>query len=101
MAKIRQRLHYADTRAELNEYKDAKRGAMEDEFWFTDELVDHQPPSKKKSKPRKGCPANDGKAHIYVWVLYSAEEVWWSTDAQYEIKVCCGCERRARGKSFR
>lgn len=102
MAKIRKHMHYADTRAELAEYKDAYHGAIEDALWDEDELVDHQPASKKKKRSKRpGCPGNEGNAHVYVWVPYPASEVWWRTDAQYEIKVCCGCEKRAHGKSFR
>lgn len=90
MAKIRSHQHYSDTRAELAEYKDAYRGAVEDAFWDEQELVDHQPASKKKRK-RKGCPGNDGREHVYVWIPY---DTWWNTNVAYEIKVCCGCEKR-------
>lgn len=76
-------------------------------------------PHKKKSKgkPRKkakGCPGNDGKAHVYIWVLaaYADEFLptpWWEkyfrlTDSyyyEYERKVCCGCKKQAPGRSFR
>jgi hypothetical protein len=97
MARIRYNRHYSDTRAELAEYKDVKRGALEDAFWNEDELVDHRPFSKKKKKKRKrGCPQNNGRSHVYVWVDYDS---MWLTD--YEQKICCGCLHKAPGRSFR
>lgn len=76
MARIRTRLHYADTRAELVEHKDWKRGLAEDAFWDEDELVDHRPIRNKKKTPKAGCPGNDGNAHVYVWVPWGT--MWYS-----------------------
>ena len=97
MARIRKRLHYADTRQELVDWKDNRRGASEDAFWDEDELVDYRSTKKNKKKKKRGCPENDFGPHVYVWVPYFT---FWS-DGRYEIKVCCGCEHRAPYKSFR
>lgn len=95
MARVRQHMHYSDTRAELADYKDAYRGAIEDAFWDEDELVDYRPSSKRKRpKKKKGCEGNDGKAHVYVWVPYVSSwtgEVWKG----YEQRICCGCMKKA------
>lgn len=104
MARIRQNITYSDTRAELTEYKDARRGACEDAFWDEDELVDYRrsPASRKKRKRAPGCEGNDGGPHIYVW---TSEREW--EDAffryfgfhKYEYKRCAGCWKRGSFKS--
>lgn len=102
MARVRQHFAYADTRGELADYKDARRGASEDAFWDEDELVDYRPSKKKKRKRQKGCPENNGGRHIYVW--QKDLDPWWNRyypDSPYEKKLCCGCEKRAPGISFR
>ena len=103
MARIRQSICYADTRGELMIYKNAKRGASEDAFWDENELIDHRS-NKKKGKPRKkrGCPENDFKAHVYVWVRETRYYGKWSSHYGYfvndrsrpysvDCKICCGC----------
>lgn len=98
MARIRKTFCYADTRAELADYKDARRGAAEDAFWDEDELIDYRRIGKRRDrKPRAGCPENNNGPHIYVWIPYVT---WWS-NAKCEIKVCCGCEKRPSSRSFR
>lgn len=95
MARIRAHQHYSDTRAELAEYKDARRGAVEDALWDEDELVDHRSSPAKRKRPKKarGCLGNDFGPHVYVW------EPWWPGSV-YEVKRCCGCEARPR-RAFR
>lgn len=100
MARIRKTFCYADTRGELAEYKDARRGASEDAFWDEDELIDYRRTGKRKGKkPRAGCPGNDGNAHVYVWVVRKVSFAGFYRDREYtyEIRVCCGCEKRGRG----
>jgi len=71
---------------------------------------------KAKARRRKGCPANNGKQHVYIWVderwrpdangkqrdRADRKNYWpayfWMTWEQelrylerYEVKVCCGC----------
>ena len=107
MARIRAHLHYSDTRAELAEYKDARHGAVEDAFWDEDELVDYRPSSKRKRPKKKGCPGNDYKAHVYVWVdekVYRTKfnpMVGFVQDRSrppYTVrrKTCCGCMKVAK-----
>jgi hypothetical protein len=83
-----------------NDYKHGRRGALDDAFWDEDELVDYvrQKRGKPKKPKAKGCSENNGKGHVYVWVPYHS--CWWP-DGKYEIKVCCGCLKRAQRKSFR
>lgn len=98
MARIRQHLHYSDTKGELAEYKDARHGAVEDALWDEDELIDYRPGSKKKRKPRKrGCPGNNYKGHVYVWQTKKISyRRWWDNKMasyEYEQYICCGCEQ--------
>lgn len=44
----------------------------------------------KKKFVRKGCPENNNGPHVYIWVDYDSE---WLCG--YEIKICCGCLKRA------
>jgi hypothetical protein len=103
MARVRQHFHYSDTKGELAEYKDARHGAMEDAFWDEDEVVDFPKAGKtKKPKKKRGCPGNDYKAHVYVWVTetryfskYNYERgyhvVDFSRPYTVDSKTCCGC----------
>jgi len=97
-----------------NYYKDGRRGALDDEFWNEDELVDYRRLAKhKKRKPKaKGCPGNDGKAHVYVWVTetrygtkWNSTYGWFVTDRTrvytYDKKVCCGCMKVDRSRRRR
>jgi len=96
MARIHQNVHYNDTKAELVEYKDFRRGGFEDEFWDEDELVDHRPSSKAKKKYSRGCKGNENKEHVYVWVPWSWNSI---SRMQWEELRCCGCEKRKHGKN--
>lgn len=103
MARVREHLlHWGNKYDGPNNYKDGRRGACEDAFWDEDELVDFPRASRKKRKPRKGCPGNDFGPHVYVWVPYGDfyEDYPWTSN-RYEIKVCCGCLTRGGQKSFR
>jgi hypothetical protein len=80
-----------------NTYKHGRRGALDDAFWDEDELVDFPSHKKKEKKVRAGCPGNDMGPHVYVWLPYAP---CWSSN-RYEVKVCCGCEKRSPNKSFR
>lgn len=91
MARIYGRLHYSDSRAELAEYKDVRRGASEDEFWGEDEEVFFPKKRNKKKKVPRGCPGNDMGEHVYIWVPWVTN--WWH-EQDYEMKKCCGCEKR-------
>lgn len=98
MARIRQHMHYSDTRAELAEYKDARRGATEDAFWDEDELIDYRSSPSKKKKPRKrrGCPENDYKAHVYIWQHVVKTYIGWNgkwRTWEYDEYICCGCSK--------
>jgi len=108
MAKIRNRpTPWADKYDEDN-YKDYRRGGMDDAFWDEDELVDHRKVSKKK-RPRKkrGCPENNFGAHVYIWVTetryhYSFTAYGYVMDKNkpytVENKTCCGCGKVSNRK---
>lgn len=109
MARIRAHQHYSDTRAELTEYKDARRGNVEDAFWGEDELVDYRTSSRRrKPKKKKGCPGNGYKAHVYVWVKtlhyrsrytpYGFVEDKSRPPYTIREKTCCGCNYVKRRK---
>jgi hypothetical protein len=42
-----------------------------------------------------GCPGNDGKSHVYIWVV-DPDSFWYHyyPDRKYETCVCCGCGKR-------
>lgn len=95
MARIRTRPTPWPDKFDNDNYKDLRRGAADDAFWDEDELVDYRRIGKKKKRNRvPGCPGNDGKSHVYVWVNY---DPWWHSGNIYEIRVCCGCEKRGNG----
>lgn len=100
-------MHYADTRGELVEYKDARQGATEDAFWSEDELVSPRKTKKKKKPRKKGCPGNDNKAHVYTWITETRYYSKWgyhgfvedkSRPYTVDKKICCGCEKIANVK---
>ena len=103
MARIRYKLSYSDTSAELVDHKAQKRGASEDAFWDEDELVDHRPNRKNKKKTKgQPCPASDDNYHVWIWVDWLWNQEWFTGPSGFEIKVCCGCEKKSQGrKSFR
>lgn len=83
------------------------------------EEIPHRSSSKKKSKPRKGCPENGHKAHVYSRIE-SVEEIstpatkrvpgWVATFTVFRT-TCVGCghvkntefdwEERLNNQSFR
>ena len=86
-----------DCVAVAREHKDAKQGG---DGWIGWEETPYRKSSvKKKRKKAKGCPENNGGAHVYIWIDWDTRWPW--SDATYEIKVCCGCLHRAPNKSFR
>jgi hypothetical protein len=96
-------LHWGNKYEGPNTYKMGREGALEDAYWDEDELVDYRRKGgKKKRKPRRGCPGNEGKGHVYVWVtetVYGSK--WnpnyghWTNDFTkkytYDTRRCCGC----------
>lgn len=62
----------------------------------------HKKKSLKKKTGKRGCPGNDFGPHVYIWIDWDGrQDSLWFRDNTYEIKVCCGCEKRAGSKSFR
>lgn len=82
--------------------------------------------SHKKPHKHFGCPGNNGKSHVYVWVSQrwapergSTHQIdnwnpstylmprWYNPERQlrylesYEVKVCCGCGKRANRRGWR
>lgn len=109
MARLHTNQPYSDTRGELSQFKDYRRGALEDAFWDEDEPVDYRPSSRRrKPKKKKGCPGNDYKAHVYVWVetlhyrsrLTAYGFVEDKSRPPYKVreKTCCGCSKVTRRK---
>lgn len=89
-----------------SEYKDARRGAMEDAFWPEDEPVEFKPKRQKKKRKRsKGCPENNGKNHVYIWVKHeNTWRSWWDNKVRTFVhwrKTCCGCGHEATGRGSR
>lgn len=85
-----------------NDYKHGRQGALEDAFWAEDELVEHRHASRRKApKKKRGCPENDYKAHVYVWVTETRFYSKWKTGYGFvrdksrpytvHLKTCCGC----------
>jgi hypothetical protein len=73
---------------------------------FDDEVrYRHAPRKNKAKKPKaKGCPANDFKAHVYVWVTethyysrYNGYGFYEDKTRPYTVdcKTCCGCGKIA------
>lgn len=108
MARIRSRFQPWGDGGDKAHYHDLRRGAMDDALWEEDELVSHRKVKTSQSK-RKGCPGNDGKGHVYVWIPYRvwAEHrygpdrwAWWNL-SKSEIKVCCGCWKKPKSGAWR
>ena len=92
-------LHWGNKYDGPNTYKMGREGALDDALWDEDELVDYPKPSRKvRPKKKPGCSGNDGKSHVYVWVDY---DPFWTTLNEYEVKICCGCGKRAPRGGFR
>ncbi len=61
--------------------------------------------SQRKRKPRKGCPENNNKQHVYVSYTTLVKSVWDWYDNKYRVVVynvrvtkCCGCGYRKSRK---
>lgn len=77
---------------------------------FSDAMVRHKKRANRGSRT-KGCPANDGSAHVYVWVptwtqYYDNKPYFKDSWAnryykQSEVAVCAGCGKRKSINSFR
>jgi hypothetical protein len=68
------------------------------------EVIRHRKKKNKKAYKRKGCPGNNGGAHVYVWTTETAWDDWWSKwnfEDKYEYHVCCGCKARKRAPYMR
>lgn len=92
-------LHWGNKYDGPNNYKDGRRGALDDAFWDDDELVDYRREGGKKGRKRlPGCPDNEGKSHVYVWVDVRYYSWYRDTYTVYEEKVCCGCLKQATGR---
>lgn len=46
--------------------------------------------AKPKKTPKKGCPGNDHKAHVYAWFLVHYREGWIKKSLE---KTCVGCDK--------
>lgn len=73
---------------------------------YPDEYVPVRFPKAGKKKRRErvpGCPGNDGKSHVYVWITYKEYYSPWEEPSYakgWTVKVCAGCGKRPR-KSIR
>lgn len=64
----------------------------------TNEVPPYRKKKGKKSKPRKGCPENNNKQHVYVNVSQKKHEFYPMNNGQYVLTgwpyievTCCGC----------
>ena len=48
--------------------------------------------SQKKRRPKRGCPENNYKEHVYVWETRKVR-VSDGSLFTWEVKLCCGCEK--------
>lgn len=69
---------------------------------FVDTIKHVKKADPKKHVKKRGCPGNDYKAHVYVWVP-EVDTSPWKSDREffdfygfhkYEYKICAGCEKR-------
>ena len=80
----------------IDQYRERGAYRIEDE-----DEVRHRPKAKKRGKRFKGCPANEKKAHIYVWVKYIGKRrayvwteqglTWGHKDGEWYKRLCIGC----------
>jgi len=87
--------------------KDFNRGAVEVSD-FDDEFRHVKVSGKKEPRKKKGCPDNDNKAHVYVWVTEKRYRYKWDRERGYLVedrsrppyevkrKTCCGCLKVAK-----
>jgi hypothetical protein len=86
---------YCDDKSAIHAERNAYRVSDEEE-------MPHRGKGGKKPKRFKGCPARDGKAHVYVWIEYHGKRWGWSRgpygleqkmrDAVWYEQVCVGCD---------
>lgn len=85
-------------------HKDFIRGWSDDGF----DETPHKKKSKGKPKKKRGCPENNYKEHVYVWVpapriydwLDGVDDDFFKRRGFYrsEVEVCCGCGNRRRSR---
>lgn len=76
----------------------ARRDFRQDHGSGPEELP-HRPKRGKVSPKHKGCEANDGGPHVYVWIEHIFIRKSWrdpSIDVEhtYYDKMCIGCNKR-------
>jgi hypothetical protein len=87
-------------RLDLDPHKEFIRGRVDPDFGEVE--VNYKPRKKIKTPPdrkrtRPGCPANDNKAHVYVWTTEGMERDFFSDYYGFhktERRLCCGCGKR-------
>lgn len=87
---------YCDDKSAIHAERNAYRVSDEEEMPHRGKA------SNKKSKRFKGCPARDGKAHVYVWIEYHGKGWRWKRndygleqvlrDIVWYEQVCIGCD---------
>ena len=86
---------------EPDTHADFQHNGVDVDDFFID--MPHRKKSTKKSKRFRGCPANDGKAHVYVWTTESTNDWTRMYEKEFfdkrgfhrrEFKVCCGCGKQ-------
>lgn len=67
---------------------------------FNEEFKHVKAAKKSRPKKKRGCPENDYKAHVYVWITETRYHSKWgyyglmedrSRPYTVDLKVCCGC----------
>ncbi|SRR6266540_2350361 len=89
---------------EPDKHADAVRGGVEISDF--DDEVKRAPSKKTKPKPKRGCPGNDFKAHVYVWQTETRYHSKWSPQGfmvqdktrpyTVDLNICCGCGKVAK-----
>lgn len=89
---------------EKDTHADFTRGGVNPED-FEEQPTRHKKASKKR-RPKRGCPGNDFKEHVYIWEPLRFRYTWddEALDDFYEIHgfyrrevlICCGCGRRQK-----
>lgn len=83
-----------------------RRQGMVDVEDFDEEPRYHKPGvkspwhrNKKKPRTKRGCSANGGKAHVWVWTSeYEITDIFYKHFGFHkkETKVCCGCGHKSK-----
>lgn len=80
-------------------YRDFKDGAVDEEYGEVEVNYTPRRKNKKVHKKKPGCPANEGKSHIYIYTTeFNMEDVFFKYYGfhKWEHSVCCGCGKKAR-----